>query len=94
MWELIRYIVELSIAFTILITPFLWAREWLWAIFFIVIGVTLVGFEVFSCLTGSDISLSRQMWILDQVNPAASLKIACGMLLFWTYLLMHLLCRV
>jgi hypothetical protein len=92
--ELVRYIIELCLAFSALIIPFIWAREYLWMWFFIAVGGTLIAFEIFSCLTGSDISLSRQMWILDQVNPAASLKIACGMLLFWTYLLMHLLCRV
>jgi hypothetical protein len=94
MWELVRYIVELCIAFGILITPFIWAKEWLWMWFFIVVGGTLIGFEIFSCLTGSDISLSNRMWVLDATNPQASFRIACGMLVFWTYLLAHLLLRV
>ena len=93
MLELIRYILELFAAFSVLIFPFVWAKEWLWMWFFIAVGGLLVGFEIFSCLTGSDISLSRQMWILDVTNPQASFRIMCGLVLFWSYLCMHLLWR-
>ena len=94
MLDLIRYIIELCLAFSVLIVPFVWAKEWLWMWFFITVGGLLIGFEIFSCLTGSDISLSNRMWVLDQTNPEASFRIVCGMVLFWSYLVAHLIWRV
>jgi hypothetical protein len=93
MWDLIRYVVELLVAFSVLIVPFVWAEEWLWAGFFATVAAVLIGFEIFSCLTGSDISLSNRMWVLDATNPQASFRIICGLVLFWSYLCMHLLWR-
>ena len=94
MIDLLRYIAELVLAFTVLITPFVWAKEWLWMGFFIVVGTTLIGFEIYGCLTGIDVSLSRRMWMLDQSNPSASFKIICGMVLFWAFLCAHLIWRI
>jgi len=94
MLELFRYVVELIIAFSVLILPFIWAKEYLWAVFFGVVGLTLITFEIIGCLTTCDISLSNRIWVLDATNPIASIHIFWGMIVFWLFLILHLMYRI
>ena len=84
-------IIQLSIAFSILIGTLTWAGEHYWALFFVCVGLVLIAFEFWCCYHGMDVSLSGNFWLLDKTNPVKARITAIVMGLFWAFLLGHLL---
>lgn len=84
-------IIELLIAFAILIGTFVWAGEKYWSLFFLAVGIVLVGFEFWCCYHGSKVSLSGNFWILDKTNPFKARTTALVLGFFWIFLCGHLL---
>jgi hypothetical protein len=88
-----KSILHLCIAFAVLIGFLIWGHEVLWAIFFMAVGVVLIGFEIWSCLHDDKVSLSGKFWELDIKHPKVAHILIAVMSLFWMYLMAHLLWR-
>jgi len=71
--------------------PFAVAGLWWWVIFWVCVGSLLGAYELIAKLTTGN-TISKMFWIWKAKAPKWQVRsVIIGMILFWGYLIMHLL---
>lgn len=88
--------VKFMFAFVAIFGPFIYAEKlgmWCWA--WVTIALTIIGYEIYGVFfSRKKKTISRQFWEFKDKNPGKAALCILGMIVFWTYLCLHLWFRI